>query len=359
MFHEAEHPGNWRYDERPSLPRPALDLKISLILPLFDRRNAGWNALESALRQSVARDRYEIIAVMGRPSGEEPASDAPADALLAACDAVVHIDADPCDPAQEIPFLLAGYERATGDALFFMEGHTVLADDCCAMIAAYFRECPQSQVAWAPRVHRSETPLGMLIGMHSKRHEQLARTRGGFWLGANSVITRELFERMGRLDTGYMRFCERVFQERLVRENVAIGRLPLPLATHYDDMPLSQLIGVAAAAGEAKFRYYNLPPACTGGSPVKVRHGIYLYANHDARALILYPLASVLGALLLRSAIVMCRFSRSWAYRLYVPGFGFADLAGFCKARLRAAHSHRLPRAPATEAGRPEPIEIA
>jgi hypothetical protein len=185
----------------------------------------------------------------------------------------------------------------------------------------------------------------MLIGMHSKRHEQLARTSGGFWLGANSVITRELFERMGRLEAGYMRFCERVLHERLVRENVAIGRLPLPLATHYDDMPLSQLIGVATAAGEAKFRYYNLSPESAGGTPVKVRHSIYLHANHDASALILFPLARVLGALLLRSAIVVCRFSRPWAYRLYVPGFGFADLAGFCKARLRAVRARRLARA--------------
>ena len=38
-------------------------MKISIILPLFDRRNAGWKALESALCQSYPRDRYEVVLV--------------------------------------------------------------------------------------------------------------------------------------------------------------------------------------------------------------------------------------------------------------------------------------------------------
>ena len=313
-------------------------MKISLILPLFDRRSAGWGPLETALAQSLPREQYEIVVVVGDAFGDEPVADAHADALLHRCDAIVRVAADPSLPENEIPFLMAGYARSTGDLLFFMEGHTVLDRDCCATIAAHFRDHLQSRVAWAPRIHCSTLPLGLLIGMHSKRHEQRARGPGGFWLGANSVITREYFEHLGGLDAGYMRFSERVLCERVLREGVPIARLALPLSLHHDDMPLSQLIGVATAAGEAKYRYYNAPAA--GAAPVRVRHPIYLAANRAAFALALYPIAWALREVLLRAAIALARTARNPAYRLYVLGFGFADLSGYCGARVRALRAH-------------------
>jgi hypothetical protein len=311
-------------------------LKISLILPLFDRRNAGWKSLESALGQTMARSDYEVIVIVGRASGGESTMDAHAEALLQRCDTVVRVDADPDRPDQEIPFLMAGYARSTGDALFFMEGHTELDPNCCAMIAAHFRGHPRSRIAWAPRIHRSKTSLGSLIGMHSKRHESRGSGRGGFGLGANSVITREYFEHLGRLEAGYMRFCERVLFERVLRENVAIGRIESPLAIHYDDMTLSGLIAVATAAGQAKYKYYNSLLSGAGAGPVEVRHGIYLVANRAAGAVMLLPLACLLRGLFLRVAIAVCSTSRKSAYRFFVPGLGFADLSGYCSARIRA-----------------------
>ena len=294
----------------------------------------------------MARAGYEVIVVVPRAFGEESAADAHADALLQRCDAVVHVDADPSRPDQEIPLLLAGYARSTGDVLLFMEGHTELDRDCCAMIAAHFRNHPGSRIAWAPRIHRHQSSLGLLIGMHSKHHERRVWQQGGFWLGANSVITREYFEHLGGLEAAYMRFCERVLCERVWRENVAIGRLALPLSIHYDDMPLSQLIEVAATAGAAKYKYYNAPISGAGAGRVRVRHGIYRVANRAAGALILFPVACLLRGLLLRAAMVTLRISRAWAYRLYVPGLGFADLSGYCKARLKdfgVGRPHVLP----------------
>ena len=318
-----------------------VDLKISLILPLFDRRNAGWKPLESALDQTMARGDYEVVAIVGRAFGGASTTDAHAEALLQRCDAVVRVDADPNRPDQEIPFLMAGYAKSTGDALFFMEGHTELDPNCCAMIAAHFRDHPRSRIAWAPRIHRSTTSLGSLIGMHSKRHESRGREHGGFGLGANSVITREYFEHLGRLEAGYMRFCERVLFERVIRENVAIGRIESPLAIHYDDMTLSGLIGVATAAGQAKYKYYNSPLSGAGAGTVQVRHGIYLVANRAAGALILLPLACLLRGVFLRVAIALCSTSRKSAYGFFVPGLGFADLSGYCSARIQALRAAR------------------
>src|SRR4029453_10870556 len=51
-------------------------LKISLILPLFDRRNAGWRPLESAVNQTIDRGQYEVIALVGPTFTDELANDA-------------------------------------------------------------------------------------------------------------------------------------------------------------------------------------------------------------------------------------------------------------------------------------------
>jgi hypothetical protein len=342
-------------------------LKISLIIPLHDARRAGWQPLESALRQKSELRDVEVIAVMGRTADGEPSPEADVLALLRRCDAVVHVDADPCRADAEIPLLLAGYGKATGDVLFFMEGHTVLEPDACATIAAYFRDHPQTQIAWAPRHQYGRTPLGALIGIHSKHHESLAAERGGFWLGANSVITRDLFEQLGRLDAAYLRFAERVLCERVQRAGIPIGRLPKALATHHDDISTTQLVAIGAAAGEAKFRYYNVPvsgPASRpDDGPVRVRHGIYHGANRAAIALLLLPLSRILAQCLLRASVRVLGIRNGLAYRLFVLGFGFADLSGFCAARLRSTRVLFVQRHTATHAGPglapPRPLGIA
>ena len=43
---------------------------------------------------------------------------------------------------------------------------------------------------------------------------------------------------------------------------------------------------------------------------------------------------------LLRAAIALARPARNVAYRLYVLGFGFADLSGYCGACIRTLRAH-------------------
>jgi hypothetical protein len=60
----------------------------------------------------------------------------------------------------------------------------------------------------------------------------------------------------------------------------------------------------------------------------------------------LFPLACLLRELFLRAAIMLFRTSRNLAYKLFVPGLGFADLSAYCRARLRALqarHPHVSP----------------
>lgn len=309
-------------------------MKISIILPLFDRRNAGWRALESALHQQCPRELYEVVAVTGR--GPEPdAGDPTVATLLARCDVLVRADVDLGDVANEIHLYQAGYERSTGDVLFFIEGHTVLDERCCANIAAHFDRHPATALAWAPRLNHGESRLGKLISMHNLHHERRAAANGVFTLGAGSVITRRLFEALGGFDLRYLRFSETALYHRALDSGVAIDRIAAPLATHYNDMSVALWRQLAIGAGVAKFRYYSALLAGGGDARPRVRHRVYLLANRTSRARFFYPVFRLSGSLSLALATRSLRFSSALAYRLYVLALGFTDLSGFCRARIR------------------------
>ena len=325
-------------------------MKISIVLPLFDRRNAGWKSLESALGQEYPRDRYEVIAVAGREH-ETGVDDPAVAALLARCDAVVRTDIDTRNVANEIRLYQAGYERSAGDVLFFVEGHTVLEKRCCAIIAGFFEQHPDAALAWAPRINHGESRLGELVSMHNLRHEQRAAAGGVFSLGANSVVTRRTFERLGGFDTRYLRFSETALYHRAQDEGIAIGTIREPLATHYNDMPARHWRQLVTRAGEAKFSYYSALFARDGDARRRVRHAAYRFANRDSRARLLYPLFRLAGSAFLGLATAATPISRALAYRLYVLALGFTDLSGFCHARIRSSAPDTGPGAGALLAG--------
>jgi hypothetical protein len=313
-------------------------VRISIILPLFDRRNAGWRSLVSAVGQDFPRDQYEVIAVAGR--GIDGGMDDPAiAALLARCDTVVRTGLDTQDVANEIHLFRAGYERSTGNVLFFMEGHTVLGKGCCAMIAAHFRLHPEAEIAWAPRLNHDESPLGRLISMHNLRHERRAYANGVFSLGATNVITRGLFERLGGFDARYLRFSETALFHRSLDEGIAIGRIHEPLATHYNDVSVALWRQLVMTAGAAKFSYYNALISQGKDIRARVRHKVYLLASSLWTARLLFPLFRLAGRVFLVLATRMSGLSEVLAYRLYVFAIGFTDLSGFCQARIRAART--------------------
>ncbi len=124
----------------------------------------------------------------------------------------------------EIHFYIAGQRAAKGDVLFFVEGHTELLPDCCADIAAYFRQHPDSVVAWAPRVNLSRTRLGAIIGRINLRAETVARSHGWFSLGANCVITTSLFAQLGGFDPAYFRGNENALFERIRQQRIPVRK---------------------------------------------------------------------------------------------------------------------------------------
>jgi hypothetical protein len=309
-------------------------MRISIIIPAFDRRSTDWKSLESALTQTLDRTQYQVVTVVGRTPGQ----DAHLLRLLPRCDTVVTIDADAGSAASEIHFYIAGQRAAQGDVLFFVEGHTELLPDCCANIAAYFRAHPDSAVAWAPRVNRSRTRLGAIIGQINLRAESVAESQGWFSLGANCVITKSLFVALGGFEPRYFRGNENALFERIRQQRIPIGRIATPLVLHDNDMPRKLFIDAALVAGAGKFNWCRSEQASgTVDGPASTRYRIYRRVSHPLIAWALEPVFSALGHATLLLALGMCNISLSLACTLYVAAQRSFSASGFCRARRKSA----------------------
>jgi glycosyltransferase involved in cell wall biosynthesis len=307
---------------------------ISIILPVFDRRNAGWRSLQSALSQDFPRERYEVIVIVGR-DGASFDADPVASGLLAACDRVARTDLDTADVANEAALYAAGVEQARGEWIFFMEGHTALEPGCCRTIDAYARAHPGTAMAWAPRINRDSTPIGRLVTLHNLRHERRAAAAGTFSLGANSIIRRDVLARLGGFDPRYQRFAETAILRRARAGGVAIGRIDTPLAAHFNDMDIAHWQALVTQMGEAKRAYYDALRERGDDLREHVRHPAYLVAAPPWAARLLRPLFRLAGAAMLRLALASRALNERLGSALYVPAVGFTDLAGYCRERRR------------------------
>jgi hypothetical protein len=332
-------------------------VKISIIVPLFDRRNAGWKALESALAQRYPRDRYEVIAVTAR---DAEMRDPAVGALMARCDVIARTALDPALTTNEIELYRAGHRRCTGDLVFFCEGHTVLHEDCCSLIDEHFVRNPGCDIAWAPRLNHAVSPLGRLVAMHNDRHQQRALAAGVFSLGANSVIRRSTLDALGGLDARYLRFSETALFHRALQCGAVISQIRAPLATHYNDMAKELWLQLVQDSGAGRYAYYDDVLAHRRDRAARIRHPVYAHARRAWVAVLLAPVLRASGATLLRAAVRTLRLERRIAYRCYVLALGCTDLAGYsracarqsprCRARRNAA-SDRCANAGAANAG--------
>jgi hypothetical protein len=257
--------------------------------------------------------------------------------LLQSCDTVVAIDADSENAASEIHFYIAGQQAAKGEVLFFVEGHTELLPDCCANIAAYFRQHPDSAIAWAPRINRNRTRLGAIIGQINLRAEAVARSQGWFSLGANCVITNSLFEKLGGFDPVYFRGNENALFERIRQQRIPIGRIEAPLVVHDNDMPRKLFVDAAFVAGAGKFNWCRSEEAAgIADGPACRRYRLYRRVSHPLIAWIVEPACRTFGHATLSLATCASRVSMSLACTLYVAAQRSFSAAGFCQARIAA-----------------------
>ena len=298
----------------------------SIIVPLFDCRDAGTRALQSALDQTFPRERYEVIAVVDAAASREWPN-----ALLAQCDQVVTVDADFGAVETEIMLFDAGAKRARGDSLYFIEGHTVLVSSALHAIDAAVATEGAWAIACGRRTNHAKTRLGVLIGTNNDVHEARAREHGGFTLGANCVIRRSAFEALGGFDAALQRFNEAALYERALQARMRFAAIDAVLCTHHNDAGLRWLIRLLVATGHAKARHYR--SLSEAGTPLRIRHPVYrwLYPA-PAAALAIVPLRAA-GQLLIVVAMALARALPRIAATTYRLGVGSTDVSGFCVER--------------------------
>jgi len=298
----------------------------SIIVPLFDCRDAGTQALESALAQTFPRERYEVIAVVDAAASREWPT-----ALLAQCDGVVNVDADFGAVETEILLFDAGARRARGDYLYFIEGHTVLASGALLGIDAAVHKAYGCAIACGRRTNHATTRLGALIGANNDVHEARARQRGGFTLGANCVIRRSAFDALGGFDAALQRFNEAALYERALDARMRFVIVDDMLCTHHNDTGLRWLVRLLVATGHAKARHYrSLPDADTAR---RIRHPVYRWLDPWPAAMLAIVPLRVAGPLLIVVAMALVRTLPRIAATTYCLGVGCTDVSGFCVER--------------------------
>jgi hypothetical protein len=319
--------------------------RYSIIVPLFDCRDAGMRALESALRQAFDRDAFEVVAVTdARAPATLP------DALRRQCDVVVAVDADFGDVASEIALFDAGSRAARGEYLYFIEGHTVLGPDALRDIDAALLARTDVDIICGRRSNHARTRLGRLIGGNNDVHEARALASGNFTLGANSVIRRTAFDALGGFDPAYQRFNETVLYHRALDAGLRFGSVDALLCAHHNDAGFRWLGRLLVATGRAKARYYAATPA---GRAPRLRHPVYRWLRTPiAAGLAAVPLR-IAGPAAILVATALVRRMPATASKLYRVGVGFTDVAGFCleRSRLRGFSHPAVAGAAASSAG--------
>ena len=339
-----------RPGDSPTPPRgDARPPRFSIVVPLYDCRDAGMRAVDSALAQDFPRDRFEVIAIVDARVSRE-AIDAP----LAQCDQVIAVDADFASVDAEIALFDAGARAASGDYLYFIEGHTVLDPGAVRALASHLRLHRDCAIVCGRRANHARTNLGILVGGNNDAHEARALARGNFTLGANCAIRRDVFARLGGFDARFARFGETVLCERARDAGVGIGALDAVLCTHHNDTGFRWLVRLLLATGRAKARYYATPGV------TRVRHPVYRWVGSPlTAALAAWPLR-VAGPAAILLAIAIVRRVPAQAHALYRVAIGMTDVAGYCLERSAWRTRRSVPRCITPDSPRPhgEPGDV-
>ena len=302
---------------------------FSVIVPLYDCRDAGTDALGAALGQDLPRERFEVIAVV-----DASADRSVSDALLAQCDRVVESNADFGAVESEIALFTAGSRAASGDWLFFTEGHTVLDPDALAALARHLEREPACAIVCGRRSNHARTRLGLLVGANNDVHEARAQRHGNFTLGANSTIRRDAFVALGGLDPRFSRFGETVLYERALAARVRIDAIDAVLCTHHNDLGLRWLLRLLVATGRAKARHYA--EVGNGSNRPRMRHPVYRWLRTPAAGLVAAWPLRLAGPTLIVAAMALVRRWPGFAQALYRVGVGCTDVSGYCGERACA-----------------------
>lgn len=305
-------------------------MKISIILPLFDRRGTGWRTLEAALTQEIDRALYEVIVVLGGPSEDEARNDPVARTLLARCDAIVSYGEDLDGVENRSLFYIAGAQKATGDVLFLLEGHSVPRPSATARIHAQFTAHPETKIVLARRVEHSATLVARLCYQNSHRDQSIAVSRTPF--GGEHAMRRETFDTLCAHAGQFGIFTEIAIGIAL-QQQFSTHRLDAPLCDHFLDWDTARFSKHLLLVGKGHFEHAQTPLVRSMGV-TGFKAGVSALVGRTAYARVLLPVTRLLGSTFLRLGLAAAGVSKSLGAWLFLTGSRLTILAGTCKASL-------------------------
>jgi hypothetical protein len=214
---------------------PDSPLALTVVLPLIDDRDYGALALASWTGQTLAAERFEIVAVTPRP-GDRLARRArslmrPHDRLEAA------------PGAAEMELYQAGARAARGELLLFTEAHCLAEPDAAEAVLRRFAEpwtaaSPRAGAAGPAAVQLAGEPLGSnafagfetrLLRDGLRAHPEDAWRRVSL---RGFAVRRAAWEAAGGFATGCGRLAEAILGVRLLRLGYRIDDCPEARVRH-------------------------------------------------------------------------------------------------------------------------------
>jgi Glycosyl transferase family 2 len=218
---------------------------LSVILPLGDHRGLAERSASGWARQTLADDRYEIVAVA---DGHHPRLAARVRGLLRPHDQLIVIPR-----AREIELYQAGAQAAGGDVLLFTESHCLPEPEAVEAVERSFSSpgvvagCLRAGNIRRSRLSRMEELM--------TRQEEAVRGGAGRWANVSLrgfAVRAETFRRLGGFRAELERFAETAFAIELERSGGCIGDIPDAVVQHGDCATVSELEPALLALGRGR-----------------------------------------------------------------------------------------------------------
>jgi len=214
-------------------------LDLSVVLTLMDDRGQTTECLSSwTRRQTLARERYEVIVV---GSGREPEVEASARPLLTDRDRLLR-----CEATKELALHDFGARQACGKWLLFTEAHCAAEPNCLVELVAYL-EAHEFEFAGAcirSLTDGSSHPLARL-------EERWYRDGFAAWSRENdwrkvtirgTAIRRDAYEKVGGFKSEYGCFGETLLAAELDASGYRLGYAPAAAIKHYNSTSLHEVL---------------------------------------------------------------------------------------------------------------------
>jgi hypothetical protein len=203
--------------------------RLSVLLPLADHRGLALASARAWAAQTLAPERYEVIAVA---DGREPRTAERVRRALRPTDRLLTLP-----DRGEIELYQAGAEAATGPTLLFTESHCVPDPDAASALVHFLGATgtPAATLASGHLIRGGLAPLEARLDVRGRAERPPER----WWAGVSLrgfAIRRDLFREIGGFRTELERFAETALAIELDRRGLRAAHVEDAVVNHGDCM---------------------------------------------------------------------------------------------------------------------------